>query len=91
MRLRSKIVEIEAVLWNGTQESAETIEQFIGTKSFFLERNHPLDVGKLQVWNALEMQWINCPDGHYVLKGLKGEFYPCEPEALWMKYEIIDE
>ena len=91
MRLRSKIVEIEAEFWEGTFESARTIEKFVGTTNFFLDSDHPLNVGNLEIWNKLEDQWIKCPKGHYVLKGLKGEFYPCEPEALWMKYEVIDD
>lgn len=84
MKLRSKIVEIEAVLWEGTEDSVDIVEDFAGRQNVFFED------GVLTVWNELEKQWINCPDGHYVLKGLKGEFYPCEPEALWMKYEVID-
>jgi hypothetical protein len=91
IKLRAKLVEIEAVLWDGTLESVEEIECFAGASNVYFERNHPLDVGKLELWNYLEDQWIKCPIGHYVLKGLKNEFYPCEPEALNMKYDIIDD
>jgi hypothetical protein len=44
----------------------------------------------LQVYNDLEEQWLNVPKGHWLVKGLKGEFYPCESEAMEMKYKIVD-
>lgn len=27
--------------------------------------------------------------GDFIIKGLKGEFYPCKPEIFHMKYELI--
>lgn len=90
MKLRSKVVEIEAILWDGSSKSISEIENFVGKENLSVDGSHPDALAVLRVWNKLEEQWINCPVGHYVLRGLKDEFYPCEPEALWMKYEVID-
>lgn len=90
MRLRTKIVEIDAELWDGTWSSAQEIIKFAGEENLRFEFNGEEDIISLHIWNKLENQWINTPFQHYVLKGLKGEFYPCEPEALFMKYDIID-
>lgn len=90
MRLRTKVVEIEAVLWDGSYKSVKEIAEFVGHENLRVDGSHPDFPPTLKLWNYLEEQWINCPVGHYVLKGLKNEFYPCEPEALFMKYEVID-
>lgn len=28
--------------------------------------------------------------GDYIIKGLRGEFYPCKPDVFKMKYEVIE-
>jgi hypothetical protein len=32
---------------------------------------------------------IVCP-GDYIIKGIKGEFYPCKPDIFEMTYEKVD-
>lgn len=110
MRLRSKVVEIEAVEYSGLIDGKipQDIIDFVGTDILIQVEDkdgHHAFIGgpegphylallldeTLRIWNDLEQQWINCPVGHYVIKGLKGEFYPCESEVLWMKYEVIDD
>lgn len=87
IKLRSKVVEIEAVLWGGTTESLIEVLKFTGINNV----EYDVFSDQLKVWNHLEDQWINVPLQHYVLCGLKNEFYPCEAEALFMKYEITDD
>jgi len=43
----------------------------------------------LRVWNAEERQHIRVPTGHWVIKGLKGEMYPCSEEVFERSYEEI--
>jgi hypothetical protein len=86
MRLRTKIVEIEAVLWTGNEDECPEVFAFVPEENIAWRGN-----GMLAVFNDLEYQWINVPDGHYILRGLRGEYYPCEPEALFMKYEVISD
>jgi len=84
--LQTKIIQITGVEWTG--ENEEEIRDFVGyTAKVRFDQTNGIH---LKLWNDLEHQWINCPHGHWVLKGLKGEFYPCEPEVLFMKYEIIE-
>lgn len=47
----------------------------------------PFEDGLVQVYNFLEDQWLNVPDGHWVIQGLKGEFYPCEAEVFESSYD----
>ncbi|MFT9498261.1 hypothetical protein [Anaerosolibacter sp.] len=37
---------------------------------------------------TLEGWHIVCP-GDYIIKGIKGEFYPCKPDIFEMTYEIV--
>lgn len=92
IKLRSRVVEIEAVEYTGLVNGliSREVVDFVGSGPEGEPRLAVLLDGTAKVWNELEGQWINIPVGHYVLKGLKGEFYPCEPEALFMKYEVIE-
>lgn len=29
--------------------------------------------------------------GHYIIKGVQGEFYPCDPDIFWKTYELTDD
>lgn len=85
--LQTKIIRITGVEWTG--DNVTEIQDFVEfTNKVRFDNNNGMH---LWLWNDLEEQWIRCPHKHWVLKGLKGEFYPCEPEALFMKYEIIND
>lgn len=102
--LRAKQVEVTAVKWDGSLEAFHEIIEFVGESeigSSLLKVGRVscdppgywewelYGEDSLEVWNYLEKQWIKVPLGHYVLKGLKNEFYPCEKEALLMKYDVV--
>lgn len=86
----TKKVQIQSapVQWDGSEESLALIKEFIGDEDLFHYSLHSLM--RLKLWNVLEEQWLNVPVGHWVVKGLKGELYPCEPGAMDMKYKIVD-
>jgi hypothetical protein len=33
---------------------------------------------------------MKCSKGDYVIKGVKGEFYPCKPDIFELTYEIVE-
>lgn len=88
--LQAKPVQVKAVKWDGTEESLQLIEQFVPGDELTIRR-YANTMFALDVWNYLEKQYIHCPLGHWIIRGLKGEFYPCEEEALFMKYDIVDD
>lgn len=45
----------------------------------------------LRAWNSEERQHIKVPSGHWIIKGLKGEVYPCSPEIFERSYELADD
>ena len=78
-RYKTKPCEIEAIQWTGKN----IIEL--------------LDWGQGQIlWNDEDDLFINTLEGRmkanindYIIKGLRGEFYPCKPDVFEKKYEKI--
>jgi len=89
----TKKVQIQSAAcpWAGNYESYLDLQDFVPkSKLRYTElETYPAQIS-LQVYNDLEEQWLNVPTGHWVVKGLKGEFYPCEAGAMEMKYKIVD-
>lgn len=79
---RKKPVEVEAVQWLGSAESFDKIVAMgcpwkpgpMGLVEFFI----PTLEGDMKV-----------SKGDFVIKGVKGEFYPCKPDIFEMTYEAI--
>lgn len=82
-RFRSKVVEIEAMQWNGTPMHAlELIKE--------LEAYQEIRYGTSGALTCHTLEGdMNVSPGDYVIKGLKGEFYPCKPDIFAMKYEAV--
>lgn len=83
MKYKTKPVEIEAVQWTGnntdeviafaSQGIREVQEDFLGTELII---------------KTLEGDMHAIPND-YIIKGLKGEYYPCKPDIFEMKYEKV--
>lgn len=89
----TKKVQIQSATypWLGTYESYLELQDFVpSSKLKYTELETYPAQRSLQVYNDLEEQWLNVPKGHWLVKGLKGEFYPCEAGAMEMKYKIVD-
>lgn len=80
---RKKPVVIEAVQWDG-HNRAEIVE-FVGDAL-----DEAWSVGGYCFINTLEGR-MNCAVGDWVIKGLRGEFYPCKPDIFEATYEPVAE
>lgn len=87
MKCRKKPVIIDAVQFDGTKKSAIRIALILG-----------IPVGVAGYNNNTEEMWIRTLEGlhtaskgDWIIKGVKGEFYPCKPDIFDMTYEQIDE
>ena len=78
-RYKTKPCEIEAIQWTGKN----IIEL--------------LDWGQGKIlWNDVDDLFIDTLEGRmradvydYIIKGLRGEYYPCKPDVVEKKYEAI--
>lgn len=88
---QTKTVQIESadMQWDGSEESLTIIKEFINDDSLYSYDTR--SAVHLKLWNVLEEQWLNVPVGHWVVRGLKGELYPCEPGAMDGKYFEVEE
>lgn len=76
-RYRKKPVEIEAVQWTG--ENWQEIKDFAGSDVSF--------DGRLYVFTLEGTLKVDI--GDYIIKGVKGEFYPCKPDVFERTYEPV--
>jgi hypothetical protein len=92
MKYRKKPVEIEAVLWDGNRvsEATEWISEAVNTEwgkpNGIIRINDP--AGNKIIINTLEGEMTAMP-GDYIIKGVKGELYPCKPDIFEMTYEKV--
>lgn len=80
-----KPVVVQAVEYNGANK--EEIEAFVGKKlnTVFTELKEPLEI-KIP---TLEGD-MKASKGDYIIKGIKGEFYPCKPDVFEKIYDVVE-
>lgn len=91
MRYMKKPVVIDAILWSGG--ATDCLEEFIGLHGW--TRADARDMGfedpeQIIIYNKAEKQWLYLPVGHYVIRGIQGEYYPCKPDIFEATYECIE-
>ena len=84
IKATKKPVTIECVKWDG--ENIEEIKAFVGSSYIGGEK----DDDKKLVISTLEGDML-ASIGDYIIKGVKGEFYPCKPDIFENTYDIVDE
>ncbi len=82
MKFKKKPVTIDAIQWNG--ENTEDVLKFLGES---LNVNVDADGFKI---NTLEGT-MTASVGDFIIKGVKGEFYPCKPDIFEQTYDAAQE
>jgi hypothetical protein len=90
-RYRKKPVEVAAIRWTGGDY--KTLNNFCGKNWSRADAVdcEPHDEEQVVVWNTKEYQWLNVPVGHWVIRGVAGELYPCDPAVFEATYEPVEE
>lgn len=85
-RFRKKPVEIEAVQFDGSNfgEVHMLCEKFYAVD--------PEDRGDdpeivAEVFDRLHSTWVGVKVGQWIIRGIQGEFYPCDPDVFAATYE----
>lgn len=80
MKYRKKPVVIEAIQWTGN--NTQQIMVWAGGSIVVIRQPYPenLTVQTLEGEHRASV-------GDYIIKGVKGEFYPCKPDIFEMTYE----
>lgn len=82
-KFRKRPVEIEAVQWNGN--NAKELREF-AADCWDSDELHPSDT---EVWDDLQEQWIYVNKDDFIVKGVKGEFYPVASDVFRETYEPV--
>ena len=87
---RKKPVVIQATQWDGTHKDMERIEcgnpKLVTLSSFTHPQNNVVmnwKIGTLEGGHEVSPQ-------DFIIKGVKGEFYPCKPDVFEMTYEAVE-
>lgn len=83
---RKKPVEIEAMQFGGTLESANRVLAWIGAHGADASRTDRSNPEAGLLIKTLEGEMLASP-GDYVIRGVKGEFYPCKPDIFAATYD----
>ncbi len=86
-KFRKKPVVIEAVQFTGSNLVECLL--FMGERED-LVNNLELKATDSPIIHTLEGQMSTSP-GDWIIKGIKGEFYPCKPDIFAMTYEAVEE
>ena len=85
-KFKTRSVEIEAAQWNGTT--------LVDAISFCAANDLPkFIVGRLKGTDGLIIPTLEgdhvAQKGDWIIRGLRGEYYPCKPDIFHMKYVEI--
>ncbi len=95
-KYRKKPIEIEAVQFTGDNECE--IAEFMGIPITGLQMSVDTVLRADGDYRENTHIHINTPEGtmiancgDYIIKGIKGEFYPCKPDIFNETYEEVEE
>ena len=89
-RYRKKPIVVEAILWRGGDYSE--VERFCGRNWGRADANDVAwlatdDHEQVVVWNTTGQQYLQVPVGHWIIRGPKGDLYPCAGDVFAETYE----
>lgn len=90
MRYRKKPVEVEAVQFTG--DNWNEVAALTGGREF--AEVHPEDWRDdpdivAEVYDKLHSTWVGVKVGQWIIRGVQGEFYPCDPDVFEATYEAV--
>ena len=88
MRFRKRPVMIEAVRWEGTGRSWAELYDFARDVDGLSQVYGPHPGDRIQVQTLEGMMTADL--GDWIIRGVKGEFYPCKPDIFELTYEPVE-
>jgi hypothetical protein len=88
-QFRKKPLVIEARQFDGTQASAAALAEWIG-KSAEAENSEILGPANIAWLHIRTLEGVHeATPGDWIIRGVKGEFYPCRDDIFQMTYEPV--
>jgi hypothetical protein len=91
MKYRKKPVEVEAVLFYGGPANGKIAAEWCGGR--YVEEAKASDPTYVASWIEIPTLEgvMRASRGDYIIRGVRGEFYPCKPDIFLETYEAVDE
>lgn len=87
MKFRKKPVVIEAVQWDEEKETFALLVEMGMQPGSYSSGTYETKIRNLEV-RTLE-GFLAAKKGDWIIKGVKGEFYPCKPDIFEATYEPV--
>lgn len=89
LKFRKKPAVIEAMQFDGTVSSADSIRDWaLMPDGMTAEVGRDSNAGKCSYLGILTLEGVmRANAGDWIIRGVKGEFYPCKPEIFAATYE----
>lgn len=88
MKYRKKPVVIEAVRFTGSSTHAYAIKDWMAGRDYVEPGMATCDMRSMTI-PTLEGDMTAHP-GDYIIRGVKGEFYPCRADIFEQTYEVAE-
>lgn len=87
MRYRTKPVEVDAVQFD--DDNYTELAHFTNGQFRMAHPDDRVDDPDIvaEVFDVLHSTWVGVKRNQWIIRGTKGEFYPCDPETFAWKYE----
>ncbi len=90
MKFRKKPVIVDAIKWDGVNWNEVT--DFLKGAKFHREYKDKSNQSKdMQIWITTLEGEMRADTGDWIIKGIKGEFYPCKNDVFEATYELVKE
>lgn len=87
VRIKSKVLDKKAIRW--TVESVADALEFLAENNIGYTFHEINSGGELIVYSIDGPRQV--PFGYWIILGVKGEAYPCDPSIFEETYEVLDE
>jgi len=81
-----KPIVVEAIQWDG--KNTQAVERFVGKKLDMEQDISYLNDGEITLLIPTLESPHEASVGDWIIKGIKGEFYPCKPDIFELTYEV---
>lgn len=81
MKFRKKPVVIEAVQWTGS--NLDELRAFVPKEFRHNKIHQPMGIVTLE-------GVVTVSEGDWIIRGIKGEFYPCKPDIFEKTHEAVE-
>ena len=83
-------IRVQAMKFEGYMSDIQSAKEWLGDKVLEVINPCPTEFIKAELMIGTLEGPHKCSAGDYIIKGVKGEFYPCKPDIFKQLYKEVD-